>query len=235
MVFWQTGMLGLDTGQGEIHTERSQRGARGLDKEKGFPVPFDCISVNFVYCMHIPAQLMDLVKTSFAQLYISPPQLCHTLNSSVRHAGLSGRLLWGRIRLHKLYSIFFYNPSPSMHLPSQATASALTVHTAVKFCVSPCFMVACSCSHSRLSLFASLAFRYPLHLCIFSKPIALFDGAARCHLHLDAGSVSVCKDLLGGCFEFGNLMKCFSSCMSIDTACKVCSDFHQELLQHLPA
>ena len=100
-----------------------------------------------MYCMHIPTQVMELVHTSYAQLYISPPQLCHTLNSTVgtlSSAGGSCRAALGSIN----FIAYFYNPSLCMHPPSHPIASALTVHTAVKFCVSPCFMVACSSSHS---------------------------------------------------------------------------------------
>lgn len=83
-----------------------------------------------------------------SQLYISLPQLCQTLNSTVgmlSSAGGSCRAALGSIN----FIAYFYNPALCMHPPSHPIASALTVHTAVKFCVSPCFMVACFSSHSR--------------------------------------------------------------------------------------
>lgn len=72
------------------------------------------------------------------QLYISPPQLCHTLDSTVGTLGLTGgscRAALGSIN----FIAYFYNPSLCMHPPSHPTTSALTGHTAVKFCVSPMF------------------------------------------------------------------------------------------------
>lgn len=81
-------------------------------------------------------------------LYISPPQLCHTFNSTVgmlSSAGGSCRAALGSIN----FIAYFYNLPLCMHPPSHLIASALTVHTAVKFYVSPCFMVACSSSHSQ--------------------------------------------------------------------------------------
>lgn len=87
-------------------------------------------------------------------------------------AGGSCRAALGSIN----FIAYFYNPPLCMHPPSHPIASALTVHTAVKFRVSPCFMVACSSSHSRFLYL--LLFWYPsLHLCIFSKLlVALVDG-----------------------------------------------------------
>lgn len=78
-----------------------------------------------------------------SQLYISPPQLCHTLDSTVSTLGSTGgscRAALGSIN----FIAYFYNPSLCMHPPSHPTTSALTIHTAVKFCVSPCFMAGCS-------------------------------------------------------------------------------------------
>lgn len=138
--------LGLDSAWRNTHRLFPERGRR--EEEKGFLVLLIVYLWIFLYCMHIPTQLMDLVKTSFAQLYISPPQLCHTLNSSVGMLGSVGGSCGAALGSINFIA-YFYNPTLSMHLPSQATASALTVHTAVKFCVSPCFMVACSSSHSR--------------------------------------------------------------------------------------
>lgn len=104
-------------------------------------------------CLWIPATL------SVARL--SPTARSHT-RQQCRHARLDGRLLQGCIRLHKLYSIFLQPPSLCMHPPSHPSASALTVHTAVKFSVSPCFMLACS---SRISRFLYLRLDALLNIC----------------------------------------------------------------------
>lgn len=126
--------------------------------------------------MHIPTQAMELVNTSSAQLYISPPQLCHTLNNTVgmlSSAGGSCGAALGSIN----FIAYFYNPTLCMHPPSHLTTSALTVHTAVKFCVSPCFMVACSSSHSWFLYLYFFSVWDSLHLFILSKLLALVDGA----------------------------------------------------------
>lgn len=109
------------------------------------------------WCLWIPATL------SVARL--SPTARSHT-RQQCRHARLNGRLLQGCIRLHKLYSIFLQPPSLCMHPPSHPSASALTVHTAVKFSVSPCFMLACS---SRLSRFLYLCLDALLNICGYSQ------------------------------------------------------------------
>lgn len=56
---------------------------QGQEGDEGFLVLLIAYSVNFIYCMHIPTQVMELVNTSSAQLYISPPQRCHVLNNTV--------------------------------------------------------------------------------------------------------------------------------------------------------
>lgn len=101
-----------------------------------------------------------------SQLYISPPQLCHTLNGTVgmlSSAGGSCRAALGSIN----FIAYFYNPPLCMHPPSHPIASALTVHTAVKFRVSPCFMVACSSSHSRFLYLLLLLFDILLYICVY--------------------------------------------------------------------
>lgn len=118
-----------------------------------------------MYCVHIPTQVMELLYTSYAQLYISPPQLCHTLNSTVGMLSSAGgpcRAALGSIN----FIAYFYNPPLCMHPPSHPITSALTVHTAVKFCVSPCFMVACSSSHSRF-LYLLLKLSDILYICVY--------------------------------------------------------------------
>ena len=132
--------------------------------------------------MHVPTQVMDLVNTSYAQLYISPPQLCHTLNSTVgmlSSAGGSCRAALGSIN----FIAYFYNPSLCMHPPSHPIASALTVHTAVKFCVSPCFMVACSSSHTRF-LYLLLLLSDILYICIYLVSYLLCLMASLCRSDL---------------------------------------------------
>lgn len=79
--------------------------------------------------------------TLCSQWCISSPLLCHTLNGTVgmlSAAGGSCRAALGLIN----FIAYFYYPPLCMQPPSHPSASALTVHTAVKFCVSPCFMVA---------------------------------------------------------------------------------------------
>lgn len=108
----------------------------------------DCFSVNFMYSMHILTQVTELVDTIYSQLYVSPPQLCYTLNSTagmLSSAGDSCRAALGSIN----FIAYFYNLSLCMHPLPHPITSALTVHTAVKFCVSPCFMVTWSFSHTR--------------------------------------------------------------------------------------
>lgn len=98
-----------------------------------------------------------------SQLYISPPQLCHTLDSTVGTLGSTGgscRAALGSIN----FIAYFYNPSLCMHPPSHPTTSALTVHAAVKFCVSPCFMAGCS---PRLSRSLYLLLDVPLNICVY--------------------------------------------------------------------
>lgn len=128
-----------------------------------------------MYCMHIPTQVMELVNTSYAQLYISPPQLCHALNSTVgllSSAGGSCGAALGSIN----FIAYFYNSTLCMHPPSHPTTSALTVHTAVKFCVSPCFMVACSSSHSWFLSFFFFFLLDILYICLyFVKFLPLVD------------------------------------------------------------
>lgn len=98
-----------------------------------------------------------------SQLYISPPQLCHTLDSTAGTLGSTGgscRAALGSIN----FIAYFYNPSLCMHPPSHPTTSALTVHAAVKFCVSPCFMAGCS---PRLSRSLYLLLDVPLNICVY--------------------------------------------------------------------
>lgn len=104
-------------------------------------ISVDCVSVNIKhYNIHIsmhPSRCLTL-HWLCPQLYISPPQLCHTLDSTVGTLGLTGgscRAALGSIN----FIAYFYNPSLCMHPPSHPTTSALTGHTAVKFCVSPMF------------------------------------------------------------------------------------------------
>lgn len=52
------------------------------------------------------------------------------------------------------------------------SASALTVHTAVKFCVSPGFMVACS---SRFSRFLYLLLDVLLNICVYLLVLFFLD------------------------------------------------------------
>lgn len=113
-----------------------------------------------------------------SQLHISPPQLCHTLPSSAGLAGLGRRLLQGRIRLHKLYSIFLQPAS----LYAATTASHHICFNCSHSCEIPCIPVFYGCPLSQpflISLFASLAFPFPLpHLFIFSKLFVLVYGGA---------------------------------------------------------
>lgn len=107
-------------------------------------------------------------------VHLSPTALSHT-QQHCRHAQLGRRLLQGRIRLHKLYSIFLQ--------PASLYASTITSHricfNCSHSCEILCFPMFYGClllQSLPISLFASLAFRYPLHLCIFSKLFALVDG-----------------------------------------------------------
>lgn len=113
----------------------------------------------YVLCAHTSDDACGYWLCS--QLHISPPQLSHTLDSTVgtlSSAGGSCRAALGSIN----FIAYFYNPLLCMHPPSHPSASALTVHTAVKFRVSPCFMVACS---SRLSQFLYLSLDALLNIC----------------------------------------------------------------------
>lgn len=108
-------------------------------------------------------------------VHLSPTALSHT-QWHCRHAQLGRRLLQGRIRLHKLYSIFLQ--------PASLYASTITSHricfNCSHSCEIPCIPMFYGClllQSLPISLFASLAFWYPsLHLCIFSKLFALVDG-----------------------------------------------------------
>lgn len=120
-------------------------------------------------------------------VHLSPTALSHT-QRHCRHAQLGRRLLKGRIRLHKLYSIFLQLAS--------LYASTITSHricfNCSHSCEIPCIPMFYGClllQSLSISLFASLAFWYPsLHLCIFSMLYALVDGV-------------VCQDLKGECLQ----------------------------------
>lgn len=117
------------------------------------------------YNIHIslhPSRCLTLHRLC-SQLYISPPQLCHTLDSTVGTLGSTGgscRAALGSIN----FIVYFYNPSLCMHPPSHPTTSALAVHTAVKFCISPCFMAGCS---PRLSWSLYLLLDVLLNICVY--------------------------------------------------------------------
>lgn len=130
----------------------SKGGGRGINRNLS---SVDCISVNFMYCMPISDGACEYWLCS--QLYSSPPQLCHTLNGTVgmlSSTGGSCRAALGSIN----FIAYFYNPPLCMRPPSHPIASALTVHTAVKFRVSPMFYGRPLLQSLPISLFASLAF-----------------------------------------------------------------------------
>lgn len=83
-----------------------------------------------------------------SQWYVSSPLLCHTLNGTVGMLSLAGGSCRAALGLINFIA-YFYNQPLCMHPPSHPSASALTVHTAVKFSVSLCFMVACFSSCTR--------------------------------------------------------------------------------------
>lgn len=146
--------------------------SRGREKMSA-QISVDCISVNIKHysipiSLH-PSRCLTLHRLC-SQLYISPPQLCHTLDSTVGTLGSTGgscRAALGSIN----FIAYFYNPSLCMHPPSHPTTSALTVHTAVKFCVSPCFMAGC---FPRLSWSLYLLLDVLLNICVYLLAIFLF-------------------------------------------------------------
>lgn len=126
----------------------------------------------WILCAVRPHQRWCLwIPTTLSVARLSPTARSHT-RQHCRHARLHGRLLQGCIRLHKLYSIFLQPPPLlCMHPPWHPSTSALTVHTAVKFGVSPCFMLACS-SRLPVSLFESWC--PSQHLRVFTRPFFFF-------------------------------------------------------------
>ena len=72
--------------------------------------------------------------------HLSPP-LSHTLSGSVSIARHDGGVLKAALGPIK-FMAYFYNLPLCMRPPSHHIASALTVHTAVRFCLSPRFIAA---------------------------------------------------------------------------------------------
>lgn len=104
-----------------------------------------------------------------SQLRVSPPQLARTLDSTVGTLGSTGGSCRAALGSINFIAYFYSPPLPllCMHPPWHPSTSALTVHTAVKFGVSPCFMLACS-SRLPVSLFESWCSSQ--HLRVFTRP-----------------------------------------------------------------
>lgn len=100
-------------------------------------------------------------------VHLSPTALSHT-QQHCRHAQLGRRPLQGRIRLHKLYSIFL---QPASLYASTITSNRICFNCSHS-CEIPCIPMFYGClllQSLTISLFASFSFWYPSpHLCVFS-------------------------------------------------------------------
>ena len=121
--------------------------------------------------------------------HLSPP-LSHTLSGSVSIARHDGGVLKAALGPIK-FMAYFYNLPLCMRPPSHHIASALTVHTAVRFCLSPRFIAARSFEF----FICSPRFLIPVRLLTHTHTHARAYPCTSTHMYIDTRVVHACSQM----------------------------------------